>query len=115
MKEVALPNGQTATFREPLLRGDIREARRGMVFVTNSDGSRRTDGAFLDDLTGRVITRMLVEWTLGTKPADATGDHLQQRVLDNLDDETWSALESAVSPWVQRILKIGTQSWSFLH
>ena len=44
------------------MRGDIREARRGMVFVTSADGSRRTDGAFLDDLTGRVIARMFVSW-----------------------------------------------------
>ena len=67
-----LPDGQTATFRDQLMRGDIREARRGMVFITAPDGSRRTDGAFLDDLTGRIIRIMLVDWSLPLpKPRDA--------------------------------------------
>ena len=114
--EVALPGGQTATFREPLMRGDIREVRRGIVFVTNADGSRRSDGALVDDLTGRLIARMMVSWTLDRqKPGDAQGDHLQQRILDQLDSDTYEALEAAVAPWVQRILRMNRQAWSFTH
>ena len=115
MIDVALPNGQSARFRDPLMRGDIREVRRGMVFVTSPDGSRRTDGAFLDDLTGRLIARMLVEWSLGPRPGDAQGDHLQQRILDNLDSETYSALEAAVGPWVNRIISIGRTTTQVMH
>jgi hypothetical protein len=115
--DVALPDGQSATFRDVLMRGDIREAKRGMVFITNADGSRRTDGALMEDLTGRVIARMLVSWTLPGKPVpgQAQGEHLQQQILDNLDDGTWSALEAAVAPWVQRILQVNRVTHSFIH
>lgn len=114
--EVSLPRGQTATFREPLMRGDIREVRRGIVFVTNADGSRRTDGALVDDLTGRLIARMLVSWTLDSPtPGNAQGEHLQQRILDGLDADTYAALEAAVAPWVNRILSMNRTSWTFTH
>ena len=81
--DITLPDGQTATFRDQLMRGDIREVRRGMVFVTSADGSRRTDGALVDDMTGRLIARMLVSWSLPVPvPGSAQGEHLQQRILD---------------------------------
>ena len=114
--EVSLPHGQTATFREPLMRGDIREVRRGIVFVTNADGSRRSDGALIDDMTGRLIARMLVSWTLEQPtPGNAQGEHLQQRILDGLDADTYEALEAAVAPWVSRIMSMNRNSWSFTH
>ena len=114
--DVALPDGQTARFRDVLMRGDIREVRRGMVFVTNADGSRRTDGALLDDLTGRLIARMLVSWSLDLpRPGDGQGDHLQQQILDRLDSDTYAALETAVAPWVNRILSVNKVSYSFTH
>ena len=79
-----------------------------MVFITAPDGSRRTDGAFLDDLTGRIIRIMLVDWSLPLpKPRDAQGEDLAQRILDGLDADTYSALEAAVAPWVNRIITIG--------
>jgi hypothetical protein len=114
--DVALPDGHTATFRDVLLRGDIREARRGMVFITAPDGSRRTDGALIDDLTGRIITRMLVSWTLDLPlPGTAQGEHLQQQILDRLDSDTFATLEMAVSPWVQRMLSMNRGSQSFMN
>ena len=114
--DITLPDGQTATFRDQLMRGDIREVRRGMVFVTSADGSRRTDGALVDDMTGRLIARMLVAWTLDSPPpGNAQGDHLQQRILDSLDADTYAALEAAVAPWVNRILSMNRNSWSFTH
>ncbi len=114
--EVTLPSGHKATFRDTLMRGDIREARRGMVFVTSADGSRRTDGAFLDDLTGRVIARMFVSWDFpGMDLRNAQGEHLAQQILDGLDSEDYAALEEAVGPWVQRMLKIGQSGYSFTH
>jgi len=114
--DVALPHGQTAQFRDVLMRGDIREARRGMVFVTNADGSRRTDGAFMDDLTGRIIARMLVGWSLDSPlPGNAQGEHLTQQILDRLDAETYSALEDAVVPWLDRIISLGKSSFEFTH
>jgi hypothetical protein len=113
--EVPLPSGNKVVFRDVLLRGDIREARRGMVFVTAPDGSRRTDGAFLDDLTGRVIARMFVSWDYPADLRNAQGDHLQQQILDQLDSDDYAALEQAVGPWVQRIIRIGQQAWQFTH
>ena len=113
---VELPHGQSATFREPLMRGDIREVRRGIVFVTNADGSRRSDGALVDDLTGRLIARMLVSWTLDSPtPGNAQGEHLQQRILDSLDADTYAVLEAAVAPWVSRILTMNRGTWAFTH
>ena len=111
-----LPDGQTATFRDQLMRGDIREARRGMVFITAPDGSRRTDGAFLDDLTGRIIRIMLVDWSLPMPmPRDAASEDLAQRILDGLDEGTYSALEAAVAPWVNRIITIGKTTTQLIH
>jgi hypothetical protein len=113
--DVALPSGETATFRDVMLRGDIREARRGMVFVTGPDGSRRTDGAFLDDLKGRIIARMFVSWTYPHDLRNAQGEHLQQQILDQLDSDDYAALEDAVDPWVQRVLRMGRTGYRFSH
>ena len=114
--DITLPDGQTATFRDQLMRGDIREVRRGMVFVTSADGSRRTDGALVDDMTGRLIARMLVSWSLPLPvPGSAQGEHLQQKILDGLDSDTYEALETAVQPWVQRIISSGRAAYPYTH
>ena len=111
--QVALPSGHTATFRDTLLRGDVREARRGMTFVIGPDGTRTSDGSFLDGVTGRIITRMLTGWDNGmTLPSQCSTDELSQQVLDGLDDEDYAALEKAVGPWVERVLSRGkTETW----
>lgn len=113
--EVTLPSGNKATFRDVLLRGDIRAVRKGMVFITNADGSRRTDGALIDDLTGRVIARMLVSWDYGTRPGDAANDELAQRILDNIPEDDYAGLEMAVAPWVDRIVTVNRGELSFTH
>ena len=98
------------------MRGDIREARSGMVFITAPDGTRRTDGAFLDDMTGRIIRLMLVAWSLPLPmPRERTSEDLAERILDGLDDDTYSALEEAVAPWVNRIITIGKTSAQLIH
>lgn len=114
--DVTLPSGHIAKFRDRMMRGDIRECRRGMVFITNADGSRRTDGAFLDDLTGRVIARMMIDWDLPGMPrlGDAQGER-QQQILDMLDEDDALALEMAVGPWVDRILKMNRGVYAFSH
>lgn len=105
--QVALPSGHSATFRDTFLRGDVREARRGMVFVIGPDGSRTSDGSFLDGITGRMIGRMLVEWDLGTRPGDCATEELAQQVLDALPEDDYAALEAAVGPWVEKVLSRG--------
>jgi hypothetical protein len=112
--EVTLPSGTTVQFRDVMLRGDIREARRGMVFVTSPDGSRRTDGAFLDDLKGRIIGRMFVAWSLPDDLRNAQ-EHLQQQMLDRLPADDYAALEDAVEPWVQRVLRFSRTGYLFTH
>ena len=104
---VALPSGHYAEFRDTLMRGDVRDARKGMIFVISPDGSRTSDGSFLDTITGRLITRMLVEWDLGTKPSECGTDELAQRVLDGLADDDYAELEKAVGPWVERLIGRG--------
>jgi hypothetical protein len=114
--DVALPDGQTATFRDEFFRGDRREARRGMVFITAPDGSRRTDGALIEDLTGRIITRMLVGWTLELPlPGTAQSEDLQQKILDRVPSRTVRVLEHAVQPWVSEVLDMGGASRTFVH
>src|SRR5215469_13586991 len=113
--EVTLPSGGTARFRDQLLRGDVRDARKGMVFVINADGSRRQDGSFLDDLTGRMITRMMVAWPHGPLPGEAQSAEQAQRMLDALPEDDYDALAAAVGPWVERVLKSGRGSKVFTH
>lgn len=113
--EVTLPSGGKATFRDVLLRGDIRTARKGMVFLINADGSRRSDGSFLDTVTGNMIRSMLVEWTLGPKPGDAQSEELAQQILDQLPEDDYAALEKAVGPWVERVMRMGQQDSVLVH
>lgn len=105
--KVTLPSGHTAVFRDQLMRGDVRDARKGMVFVISADGSRRTDGSFMDNITGRIITKMLVEWEPNDRPlpSSATTDELSQRILDELPDDDYSVMEKAVGPWVERLIQ----------
>ena len=105
--KVALPSGHTAEFRDQLMRGDVRDARKGMVFVISADGSRRTDGSFMDNITGRIITKMLVAWEPNDRPlpSSATTDELAQRILDELPDDDYAAMEKAVGPWVERLIQ----------
>lgn len=103
--QITLPSGNTAEFRDQFLRGDARNARKGMVFVISADGSRRTDGSFMDEITGRVISSMLVAWSFGPKPSEAATDDLRQRILDQLDEDDYAALEKAVGPWVERVMR----------
>lgn len=115
--EVKLPSGNTAQFRDVLMRGDIREARRGMKFVTGPDGSRVMDGAFIHDLTDRVITIMLVDWSFGPpRPRDCQSQDLAQQLLDRtLDDDDSLAMDLAVAPWVDRIVTAGSARELFTH
>lgn len=114
---VHLPSGNTADFRDTLMRADIVEARRGMKFVTAPDGSRVTDGAFLDDLNGRVIRMMLVGWSFGGPlPRDGSSEEHRQRILNNaLDEADAAAMDDAVAPWVQRIMRISAPGTAFIH
>ena len=100
-----------------MFRGDIREARRGMKFVTGPDGSRVMDGAFIDDLTGRIIRIMFVNWSWGPPTLkDATTEDLAQRMLDQkLTDDDARALEMAVGPWVERVLSTTRPTTTFVH
>jgi hypothetical protein len=106
--KVSLPSGHTAELRDTLLRGDMRDARKGIVVVIAPDGSRTSDGSFLDSITGRLITRMLVAWDLDPGvfplPSSCQSEHLAQAVLDKLPDDDYAALEQAVGPWVERLL-----------
>ena len=103
---VTLPSGTTAEFRDTFLRGDARNARKGMQFIINADGSRHTDGSFMDDITGRVISTMLIGWDNGQPlPSGAVTDELKQKILDGLDDDDYAALEKAVGPWVERVMR----------
>jgi hypothetical protein len=103
---VELSGGHYAEFRDQFLRGDRRAARKGMIFVTSADGSQRVEGSLIDDLTGRVITRMLVGWDLDlTPPGHASTEDLAQNILDQLDDDDAAILEAAVGPWVEKIVK----------
>ena len=115
--EVTLPSGNTARFKDKMMRGDIVEARRGMKFVTAPDGSRTVDGSFIDNVAGRVITCMLVEWSFpATLPRNAASDDLAQRILnETLDDNDSLAMDMAVAPWVNRIVTISTSGHLLTH
>jgi len=112
---VPLPSGKSATFRDTLLRGDIRGARKGMVFLINADGSRRSDGSFLDIVTGNIIRAMLVAWDYGELPRNAQSDELAQQMLDQLPEDDYAALERAVGPWVERVMRMNRQDNTFIH
>lgn len=106
---VALPSGHYAEFRDVLMRGDVRDARKGIVVVVSPDGTRTSDGSFLDSITGRLITRTMVAWDVGdgTLPSSCQTGDLAQAMLDGLDEADYEALEKAVGPWVERILRQG--------
>lgn len=112
--EVALPSGGVAVFRDSMLRGDRRTARKAMVFVISPDGSRRSDGSLIDNVTDAVIRRMLVSWPFGPVPGDAQSDDLALQMLDRLDDDDYEVLEKAVGPWVERVMRTGRNA-AFTH
>lgn len=116
---VDLPSGHKAEFRDQLLRGDVRDARKGIVVVIAPDGSRTSDGSFMDTITGRLITRMLVAWDYDAGqfplPSSCSSDDLAQRVLDQLPDDDYAALEAAAGPWVERLLSRQSQRVTFTH
>lgn len=104
---VELPSGNTVDFRDKMMRGDVVDARRGMKFVTAPDGSRVMDGAFLDGIRARIITVMMYDWSFerplprdcGSEPQAAT------RLDQMLDADDAMALDMAVQPWVDRIVR----------
>jgi len=104
--KVPLPSGHTAEFRDTLMRGDIREAKRGVKVVISPDGSRTIEGSLVEDMTGRIVTRMLTGWDFGQPlPREAQTEGLQQRILDEvLDSEDWQAVKAAAGPWVEACL-----------
>ena len=105
--KVDLPSGGTAEFRDTLLRGDVRDARKGIVVVIGPDGSQRSDGSLTDEITGRIIRKMLISWegTGQPLPRDAQTDDLAQAILDRLPDEDYEAMEKAVGPWVEKVMR----------
>ena len=114
--KVDLPSGGTAEFRDTLLRGDVRDARKGIVVVIGPDGSQRSDGSLTDEITGRIIRRMLVAWDVPGLPLPRnaqTEDH-SQGILDKLDDDDYEALERAVGPWVEKVMR-RRQNQVFAH
>lgn len=113
--EVTLPSGHKAVFRDTFLGGDRREAKRGMSVTISPDGSRRVEGTIADDISARLIRRMLVSWDLGVPvPGEASSEFLAQQILDSLDEEDLAALERAVQPWAARVLRAEGQV-SFVH
>lgn len=106
---VALSNERWAEFRDHLMRGDVRGVRKGMIFITGPDGTRRADAGMLDELTGNLITAMLIDWhpDLGPKPREAQSQELAQQILDRLDEDDYAVLEKAVGPWVEKVLRRG--------
>lgn len=106
--EVTLPSGHTAVFRDQFLRGDRREAQRGIVVVISADGSRRLEGSIGSEIASRVIRRMLVSWSFENVPVpgQAQSEFLAEQILDGLDEADAAALEKAVQPWVARVLRV---------
>lgn len=115
--KVPLPSGEWIEFRDVMMRGDLREARRGMKFVTGPDGSRVTDGAFLDDLAGRLAKIMFVDWSFGHPTLrEATTEDLAQRMLDQkLTDADWKAVLVALGPWIEDLISAGRQATTLRH
>lgn len=78
-----------------------------MVFITSPDGSRRVEGDFTDKITAAVIRQMLVSWDTGLPtPSQIHTPELWDQVLDKLDEDDIAALESAVGPWVERVMQL---------
>lgn len=104
---VALPHaGGFAEFRDRMNRGDIVAARKAMVFLTGPDGTRRLEGDFIDKVTAAVIRQMLVSWDTGLPvPAQIQTAGLWDGVLNQLDEDDADALEQAVGPWVERVMR----------
>ena len=113
--QVDLPSGGSAEFRDVLLRGDIRTARKGMQFLIRADGSRLSDGSFLDIVTGNIIRSMLLTWPHGQVPRDCQSDELAQQMLDRLPEDDYAALEKAVGPWVERVMRMNRQEAVWVH
>ena len=105
--ELTLPSGHKVQIRDQFTRGDRREAQRGLVVVRQPDGTSRMEGSPFTDIAGRILRRMIVSWDFPgiPVPSQAAGDHLQENLLDNLDDDDWETLERAVAPWVNRIIR----------
>ena len=97
----------TAEFRDRMSRGDIVAARKAMVFVTGPDGTRRLEGDFIDRVTAAVIKQMLVAWdsTGLPTPAQIHTAELWEGVLNKLDGDDADALDKAVGPWVERVMR----------
>jgi hypothetical protein len=106
--DVTLPSGHKAVLRDVFQRGDRREAQRGIVVVISPDGSRRLEGSIQSDIAGRIIRRMLVSWDFDGQPTpgQAVSDHLAEGILDALSDDDAEALEKAVRPWTDRVLRV---------
>jgi hypothetical protein len=104
---VALPHsGGFAEFRDRMMRGDIVAARKAMVFITGPDGSRRLEGDFIDKVTAAVIRQMLVSWDLGLPtPAQVHTAELWDGILNQVDEDDTDALDAAVGPWVERVMR----------
>ncbi len=115
--QVQLPSGNTIDFRDTMWRGDLRAIRKGTRFVTNADGSRVVDAALVDDLTGRIVTQMMVSWSWGPPtPKDAQGEDLAQRMLDQkLDSADWIMLSMAMQPWADLVLRPPQAGNTFTH
>jgi hypothetical protein len=107
---VALPSGHTAEFRDKFLRGDRREAEKGIVVVISPDGSRRMEGSVASMITGRIIRQMLVGWSFEPGayplPSQCSTQDLAEGVLDKLDDDDYDAMAKAVGPWAEKVLQV---------
>ena len=115
---VALPHaGGFAEFKDRMSRGDMVAARRAMVFVTGPDGSRSLAGDFLDKVTAAVIRQMLVSWDTGLPtPRQVQTADLWDGILNELDEDDSDALDSAVGPWVERVMRTArSQGTVFVH
>lgn len=108
--QVPLPSGHTAEFRDVFMRGDRREAEKGIVIVISPDGSRLVEGSMAGMVSARIVRRMLVGWSFdaGTYPlpSQCSTDDLAEAVLDKLEDDDWDALQKAVGPWVEKVMNV---------
>lgn len=115
--QVVLPSGNSIDFRDVMWRGDLRAIRKGTKFVFAPDGSRVVDAAFIDELTGRVVTQMFVSWSWGPPtPKDCQNEDLAQRLLDQkFDDKDWVMLQMACRPWLDALLRNPNAGNTFTH
>lgn len=105
------------SFRDEMWRADLRAIRKGTKFVTGPDGSRVADASFLDDITGRIVMQMIVSWSFGPPtPKDCQSEDLAQRMLDEkLSGKDWTALQMALSPWIDEVLFMPGGSRNLIH